>query len=325
MLAVAFRVAYAPIAIGALLVSALSCWRLPDRRHIPALLLACVLPVIGVLGLVGANRMVFADRFPGETFTNRSSGLFLMGVFSPALIASDIRAAGVQVTDAEVATMHLGDYRNRINQVWGSESFWLQPMMNARLHATADYDGRVDAAGHAMVMAALRRDSLAIIGVYLHGLRDEALPEEWRRNIGVELGLHRSLETWFVDYLDQRSDESLTSESPRQESFMTLVLERTIEFYPAWLGLGTVAALVILLGKSSVTSRLASASLLASIVTAPLYSNYVIPRYVILASLLAWLVVPQMLVQLLDAARLRSGVLVQLVASRRRVAIAVGS
>jgi len=290
--AVLFRLAYAPVEAATVLLAVAAHWRRRDWRVVPALAAACLVPLLGIGVLVQANRIVFATRFPGASFTNRSSGVFLMGVFSPALTAADIRRAGVDVTDREVAAMHLDDYANRINQVWGSQPFWLRNVVVRKLGVVDDYDARLDAAGKAMVAASFQRAPWGLASVYLHGLAMYAEPRQWRSHMEAETGLRRPLEPWFVDFLNARLDKPITAQLPEARSLLPPTLIAIAGLYPFVLLAGLAASLRALAGFGAPVLQLPAAAVVACVAVAPLYSTYVIPRYVLAAVFFTWVLLP---------------------------------
>ena len=291
--AVAFRLAYAPIELATLTLCMAASGRKRDRRVLPGLAAACLIPILAVALQTAANRVVFADRFPGAIFANRLARDFVMGVFSPALTAADIRSAGVPVTDAEVARMDLPDYGNRAAQVWGDQPFLLHNVIKSRIGAPNEYDGRYEAAAGAIVAAALRRAPLAFVAVYVESLSLYAEPSEWSRHIDEEMGLHRPLDAWFLSYANGFLNTKLAAASPERRSIWPRALELTVGAYPLLLLAGGLAAVAALAGWGPARHRLPAAALLATVLVAPLYSNYVIPRYVIAAVWFSWLLVPQ--------------------------------
>lgn len=296
--AVAFRIAYVPIELGTTLLAALVSLVAPARRRAVApLLLACLVPLASVVAIGQINGAIFARRFGDGPFVNRLSGVFLMGVFSPALTAGDIRRAGVPVSDAEVAAMRLHDDDNRIAQVWGAQSFWLRNVMAAKLHATGEYDRRVDAAAHRMVVLGAERHPLAFAGVYARGLEAQFSPAAWRLHLVGELGFPRTLDGWFVDDMNRHLRHPIAPGITHRPSPLPHALEAVIGAYPVLLALGLLAASVTLLRASAPGLHLVAAAVIVSFLAAPLYSNYVIPRYLLPSVLFTWLLLAAMAVR----------------------------
>ncbi len=291
--AVAFRVAYVPIELGTAVLAALP--SLARRGTVRPLLLAGLVPLASVVALGQLNGAVFAHRFGDGPFVNRLSGVFLMGVFSPALTARDIRAAGVPVSDAEVAAMRLGGDDNRIAQVWGSQSFWLRNVVAAKLHASGEYDRREDAAAHRMVVVGLEHHPLAFAGVYLRSLEAQFAPAEWRRHLVGELGLTRTLDGWFVDDMNRHLRHPIAADVTHRSSLLPRALQWSVGAYPVLLGWGLIAAVVTLVRSRSTAAHLVAAAVIVTFGATPLYSNYVIPRYLLPAVMFAWLLIPMAL------------------------------
>ncbi len=290
--AVLLRLAYVPVELATIMACMAANWRRADRHMLPKLALLGLVPGLAMATLIGANAYVFADRFPGESFANRSSGVFLMGVFSPALTAADIRQAGVAVSDTEVEGMRLTNYDNRINQVWGSEPFWLRSVVARRLAGADPYDKRVDAAGSKMVAAAFKRAPMSVVGVYMRTLGMYALPSQWLRHIDTELGLHRELDPWFVDSLNLDLAHKIDAKAPERPSALPALLGSVAGWYPVLLVTGLIVAALVLVGLGPVGLRLPAAGVVAVIVVVPLYSTYIIPRYTLPAVYLTWMLLP---------------------------------
>ena len=215
-----------------------------------------------------------------------------MGVFSPALTAEDIRRAGVDVSDAEVAAMRLGDDDNRIDQVWGGQRFWLRHVVESKLHATGEYDRRVDAAAHRMVVLGAERHPLAFAGVYARSLLAQFSAAEWRRHLEGELGLSRMLDAWFVDDLNRHLDHPIGAGITHRMSLLPRLLDATVGAYPVLLGLGLLAAAITLVRDTAPGLPLVAAAVIVAFLAAPLYSNYVIPRYLLPSVMFTWLLLP---------------------------------
>ncbi|MBE7210305.1 MAG: hypothetical protein INR65_04745 [Gluconacetobacter diazotrophicus] len=305
--AVLLRVAYLPVEAGTLLLFAASAWRAGRLRWAGRALVLLLVPAAALGATLEANHLAFGHRFEHSAFTNRLSGVFLAGVFAPALRAEDFRRAGIDVGDAEVAAMQLDQYDARVAQVWGAEPFWMRNVIARHLHASDVYDERTDRAAHRTVMAALRRDPAAVAGVYLHGLALFAEPGEWRRHIDTELGAGHRFAPGTVAFVDAHSFPGITADSPSVPSPLAAVLRDVVGAYPALLGLALLAAAVGLAGPlpagphpsgprptgpADAARRLLGAALVADILAAPLYSNFVIPRYLLAGVFVGWILVP---------------------------------
>ena len=286
--AIMMRIAYMPIEIVTVLLCLAARLLRRERRGFVILLLpALLVPLAGAATLAGANRVVFARTYPGEIFLNRFSGTFLMSVFSPAIAIPDIRAAGIAISDDDFRGMHLEDYDKRTDQIWGTEPFWLRNRILASLHVQG-YDEGADRTASRIVHAAFHRDPAAFARVFATGLLFYAEPSEWARHLDAEMGADRPLSPDFAALLDHWAPDAVTPRSPFGSSFWPRVLARTIRAYPVLLMLGLLVAIWKLATTSSRAVRAVSAGLAADLLTVPLYSSYVIPRYVLAAVLLGW-------------------------------------
>ena len=297
--AVLFRIAYAPIEMLTLILclgrSLLDRARRPRHAlmtdHAQAnglvIMTGLLVPLLGVSFLVAANHVVFQRLYPGELFVNRFSGTFLMGVFSPAITAPDIRSAGIDLSDTEYGKMRITKYDLRNDQIWGSEPYWLRSIILARLHASG-FDSRADRAASKIVRAALRRDPMAFARIYATGLLLYAEPTEWTRHLSTEMGEDRPLSGAFVALINEWVPHALAPSSAMHRSFWPQALGRTVILYPPLLLACLLSTAWLLLTTRDVTTMVISAAFVADVLTVPLYSNYVIPRYVLAAVLLGW-------------------------------------
>lgn len=285
--AILLRIAYLPIeTLTVLLCLAISLLRRERRRFI-ILLPALLVPVLGACTLAGANRMVFMKTYPGEIFLNHYSGTFLMSVFGPTIAISDIRSAGIPVTEDEFRRMRLDDYDKRNAQIWGTEPFFLHNFMLARLHAQT-YDTRADRAASDIVHSALRRDPMAFLRVYANGLLSYAEPSQWARNLNIEMGGDRLLSESFVSLVDFWVPHAVEPRSALRVTIWPRLLARVIFLYPLLLAGGLMTAVWALAATRNLAVRALSAGIVADVLTVPLYSSYVIPRYLLAAVLLGW-------------------------------------
>ena len=237
------------------------------------LALAGLVPLASTVTLGQLNGAVFAGRFGDGPFVNRLSGVFLMGVFSPALTADDIRAAGVAVSDDEVARMQLGNDDERIDQVWGTQDFWLRRVVARRLHATGEYDRRVDRAARRMVVAGVTRHPLDFARVYLRSLAEQFSPARWRLHLEGELGLERPLDAWVVADVNRYAARPISPGITHRITLVPRLLRWSVGAYPVLLGLGLLVAAIALLGPAAPSARLPAASLVVSFLAAPLYGK----------------------------------------------------
>ncbi|WP_419729454.1 hypothetical protein [Lichenicola sp.] len=285
--AILCRIAYAPIEVVTVALCLAAGLLRRDRRAVVLLLPSLLVPVAGGGVLAAANHVVFARQYPGEIFLNRFSGIFLMSVFSPAITAPDIRSAGIAVTDDEVRDMRLEDYDLRTDQIWGTEPYWLRNRILSSLHAQG-YDARADHTASRIVHAAFRRDPAAFVRVYANGLLLYAEPSEWAHHLITEMGMDRALDDSFVGLVGGWVPHALTPRRAFKPSLWPLLLTATIRLYATLLAIGLFGALWMLATTRDRAIRAVSAGLVADLLTVPLYSSYVIPRYLLAAVLLGW-------------------------------------
>ncbi len=287
MAAVFIRVAYAAITLLSVvfLGFAAARLRLPVMRR---LMVAVALPFLAVVALAGANRIVFAEQFPGEFFVNKLSGVFALGIFAPALDAGDFRAAGVDVSDADVAALRLADYDRRGDQIWGTDDTDAQALIKHRL-GLAPYSQIVDRTCARIVAHALWRNPLGFLQVYATTLLFHFEPSEWRKYLDVETGVARSLPQGFVDMMNRLAKPRIAPGITAQPSLMLDAFLWVAPLYPLLLaGTALAAGWHLLLGRQTNPGCLiASAGFLAVVAAGPLYAVYVIPRYMIAAVPLA--------------------------------------
>lgn len=294
--AVFTRVAYVPIAVLTVLIA--GAWSLLYRRAMLGRMgLVLTLPFVAVGALVAANTALFSQRFAGELFLTKSSGIFLLGTFAPALSAEDFRAAGVPVSDAEVALLDLQDYDRRGGQIWGTDERSAQVLIRNRLGLKTDYPADLDSVCLRIVSHAFRRAPFAVAGVYLESLLFHFEPSQWRRFLEHEAGLTRRLPDGFVPFINRIAGPPITADITQARSPVLDAYLRVAPMYPLLLLLGGVAAACwrLLAGPPTMGGVLVGAALLAVLATAPLYTVYVIPRYVIAAIFLVYLLGAEML------------------------------
>ncbi|MFT8243703.1 hypothetical protein [Roseomonas sp. BN140053] len=293
--AVFARVAYAPVALLCLLGLGVGLLRAraavrPRGPALRRLGLTLVLPPLALALLVGANAAVFAGRFPGEVFANKMSGVFLLGTFAPALQAEDFRAAGVAVSDAEVAALDLGNFHKRVRQIWGERGESAHALIRDRLGITEEYSATVDQVSGRILRHAAWRDPLAVARVYAVGLLIYFSPDEWTTFLQEEMGLSRDLPEGFVQRVNAMTDRPL---DPGITGVVTPMLAAFLHLAPAYpllLLCGSIlAAWRLLSGRGDLAELVVSAGLLATVASVPLFSNYVIPRYVLAAVFLSHL------------------------------------
>ncbi|NHN86765.1 hypothetical protein GOB93_19385 [Acetobacter musti] len=282
VLAVFVRVAYVPIEALTLLLFAARALARRDRPGARRALTACLVPVMAAGLLTGANGLIFRDRLPQPFFLNRLSGVFSAGVFAPAIAAEDIRAAGIPVTDEQMRLMRLGDYHLRLAQVWGSDPTWLRQVVMKSCHTTDEYNPAVNTVMGRITRHAFLRNPAAFAGVYLRTLGYYFRPHEWRRDFDTELGLYRPFPPDFVRFLNTWLPfDPVNAETPERMSRLTWILRSCLGLYPVLLMVFTALSAAILIVSGSTALTVPACGILSSVLLAPLYSNYVIPRYIL--------------------------------------------
>ena len=288
--AVFTRVAYAPVILVTAALMLSWSWRRGPAARWRALAVAA-LPVVAAAALAGCNATLFASQLGGQPFVNRLSGTFMMGVFAPALEQRDFTRAGVPLSDQEYRDLQLQDYDKRIAQVWGGTAGARHLVMD-RLGDHDEYSAAVDRTCMAVVVNAFKRKPLTFAKVYLHSLALHFSIGEWRKFFETESGADRPLEAGFVEDFNRRVFTKIYPDITKEPS-LTLSLYRTaLPFYPPFLGLCSAVAVFLLLSRRSGTvEAAASAAFIAALVAAPLYSNYVIPRYVLACVVLGYVLI----------------------------------
>jgi hypothetical protein len=290
--AVFLRISYAVIMeVTVLLIGLLWFPRLSAGRRV-GLGFAAGIPFLAVGLLVAANSVVFAQRFPHETFVLKLSGVFLAGAFAPALQAADFEHAGIPVTPEEFQRLDLGNYDKRDAQVWGPSADDLQQFLRDKLNIHQDYTADVDRAAIRLVESAFLRDPLSVAAVYVSSGWQYLLPSEWRRHVYDEMGLSRPLTAYFLTFFNAYSVPKIVPEITQVRSPIIRVYEAVSSFYPIQLALGCCAALFLVLRqRARPCVAVLSAGLFADLAAAPLYSNYVIPRYILAAIVISYLLI----------------------------------
>ena len=288
--AVFTRVAYALIiGLTVAVVLTWACFRAsaPVRwRAASALLLPCV----AVASLAAANSAVFSQQFGHKPFVNKLSGAFLMGVFAPALAKEDFENAGIHLSDGEFADLELSNFDKRGQQVWGSDARSARFLVMSRLGVSDQYSDVVDKTCRHIALNAVRRNPVGFLGVYLKSVSLYFSYGEWKASLDAETGVNRPLDTVFIKYINHLSTFKLYPDIVREESPMMTMYKLELPFYPIYLIVCLVAALYNLLrNPRGLTEVILSAAFIATFLAAGLYSNNVIPRYVLGSVFLGYL------------------------------------
>jgi hypothetical protein len=290
--AVFMRVAYSLIIEAtSFLILVAFCTRLRGRQWLPALL-GVAIPFLLIGCVIASNGVVFSKQFPGEHFVTKLSGVFLAGVFAPAVSEADFAKADIPITSAEFAKLNLGDYGKRVRQVWNKDPDDLQQFLKDKLGVRQDYDARVDSAATALVKAAAIRAPWGILKVYLVSARLYLEPGQWQRQTYGEMGLSQALPAYFVSYFNDISVMKITPDITAVKSALIRAYQALAPFYPAQIILGLIALITLLVreGRNDVVIIL-GAALIADLVTVPVYSNYLIARYILAALFINYLLI----------------------------------
>ena len=155
-----------------------------------------------------------------------------------------------------------------------------------------------------MVVIGMERHPLAFAGVYARSLLAQFRPAEWRRHLDGELGFPRTLDAWFVDDMNRHLARPIRADITHRMSLLPRALEATVAAYPVLLGFGLLAAAITLVRDTAPGLHLAAAAVIVAFLAAPLYSNYVIPRYLLPAVMFTWLLLAALLSASREAAAL---------------------
>lgn len=305
--AVWVRVAYAVILEATLaLFVVIRLGRLSRRQW--SVILLCVLgPVLALGSIMMANRVVFAERFPHELFVNKLSGVFAAAVFAPALQKQDFAAVGIPITDDEFQRLDLHNYGKRSAQVWGTAPDDLQQFLKDKLGITEPYTQVIDKAASGLVRSAFRRNPFALLEVYFRGSLEYATRKEWRAMRLNEMGLPRPLPDSFVSFWNTYSVFKIDPDITQVRSLLVRYFVATVSLYPFQLLLGLMAAAYLVIReRARIGVALLAAGFVADLAAAPLYSDFVIPRYVLGAIVISYLLMG-LAVQSIVSRRFRNG------------------
>ena len=284
------RVAYAPIIILTVLIVAAEALRY-RQKVLGRLALVLCLPFIAVGLLVAANSFVFAKRFPGELFVNKLSGVMLLGTWAPAVDAADFRAAGINASDADVAALGLTNYDMRGKQIWGSDDTSARILIMHRLGTNDVLAASIDRACSRIVRHALFRNPQGMARVYAVTLLMQFNPSLWHgEGFDIETGITRTLPAGFVGWMNSMAATQITANITQMPSPVFTLYRAVARVYPILLGIGLIIALWRLLGRRrQLGGLMAAAGFIAVLMTVPLYTVAVIPRYAIAAVFLQYL------------------------------------
>jgi hypothetical protein len=302
--AVFTRIVYAMIIEGTLVLTFLVAgWHMSWHRR-ARFACAATLPVLAICLMAASNAMVFAKRFPNEIFVTKLSGDFLAGVFAPALQPVDFARAGVPVTAKQFQSLDLANYGKRLAQVWGSDPDDLHHFLRERLGAQDDYAATLDKTCMRLVKSAFLRDPLAFLAVYLEGAREYLEPSQWIKRLDDEMGINSPLPDGFVAYVNQYAVTKLYPGITVAKTPLLRIYTAVAFLYPLQIVLGLAAALYCMLfQRRHFGLVLLSAALIVDLALAPVYSNYVIARYILAAIALNYVLIAMVVAALLFALR----------------------
>ena len=294
IVAIWVRVAYAVIVeVAVLLIAVMNVGRF-SRRQWLALGLSALAPFLAVASMLAANRIVFAKRFPHELFVNRLSGVLTAAVFAPAVKKSDFDKLGIPITDAEFQRLDLKNYNKRSDHVWGTAHDDLHQFLRDKLGVKAGEGDpmAVDKASSSLIRSAFLRNPFAVAKVYIHGLLEYASPPRWRAQHANEAGLTRPLPDYFVSFWNKYSALKVDPEITRIRSPLVRIFGASLYFYPFLLLLGAMAAgYLIITDRSRLSAVILGAGFVGTLAAAPLYSDYVLARYVLGAIVNSYLLI----------------------------------
>lgn len=262
---------------------------------------ACVLAMApGALGLqLAANRVMFRQEFPHETFVMKNSGVFLAGVFAPALAPADFAKVGAPISQADFDQLDLKNRPLRNAQIWATNHRFLHELLKEKLNTTDDYSAAVDHAAKGLVFGAFRRDPLAVVRVYVQNAADYLTPGRWQDVAGTEMGIDRDLPDDFLNSMNTATAQKLSANLSRLRSVLVREYLALCRFYPIQIALGVAAAIYLLVReRRSASCVFLACAALVTLAMAPLYSVYVIPRYILMTILANYVLIPLAIVSL---------------------------
>jgi hypothetical protein len=290
IVAIFLRIAYVPIVTLTVLLFALILWRRLGRRQRLALGAAALGPFLAVASIVLANWFVFADRYPGELFVDKLSGVLLASTFAPALQPADFEHAGIPITNAQFVELRLANYNRRLAQAWGRSPGDLNQFIKNTLGVEHNYTAVVERAARNLVWSALMRDPAAVAEVYLRNAMLYAQPSEWRGRFNSEMGISRPLPADFIAY-SNRYSAGIDPEITAVRSPLLRLYEAACPFYPLQLLLGIIAAACLVLRERRTAAAVLVAGLVAVLAAAPLYSVELVARYLLGAVVASYLLI----------------------------------
>jgi hypothetical protein len=270
-----------------------------SRRQIAAIVCVLAAAPAGIGLQIAANRAVFRTTFPHETFVMKNSGVFLAGVFAPALAPQDFAKVGAPVSQAEFDQLDLKNRALRNAQIWATAPRFEHQLLKNKLHRQEDYSAEVDRASKALVISAFERNPAGVISVYLQNAAEYLTPSLWRASAEPEMGLDRDLPDSFLDVSNAATARRLPANITRMRSILIKEYLALSGLYPIQIAFGLAAAVFLLIReRRSASCVFLACAAVITLAMAPLYSVYVIPRYILMTVLANYVLIPLALASL---------------------------
>ncbi len=277
------RLAYVPVAfatcLGCVALSFRSGIQIGRRRAFAA----CLAIPLAVLAVAGSNAVVSMPRFRGTPFLNKMSGLYELGVFTPAIRLADINSAGIEMSPATFDAMQLWRYDNRPAQVWSDDTRYLRAYLQKASGYSDVFDARFQSLCHRIVRIGLAHHPQTFVASYLYGLALYLTPKFYVLHFDDEMGLNRDLPAWSVDFLHSFSSSNIGQAAPRARTPLVAVLRAVVPAYFLVMIAGFACAMVILSTSRRWTrgQLVLALGLVFSLLATPIYSHGIKPRYVL--------------------------------------------
>ncbi len=283
------RLAYVPVefatALGCVALSLRPGMRIGRRRA----LAACLAAPLAVLAVAGTNSVVSMPRFRGTLFLNTMSGLYELGVFTPAIRLTDITSAGVAMTPATFDAMQLWRYDDRGAQVWSDDASHLRAYLQKMSGYSDVYDPRFQALCHRIVRIGLADHPQTFVESYLYGLSLYLTPKFYVLHYDDEMGLNKDLPAWSVDFLRSFSSSDVSQASPRARTPLVGLLRTAMPAYFLIMIAGFACAVLVLFSSGRTRGqKVLALGLVFSLLTAPIYSHGIKARYVLAVVVLSY-------------------------------------
>ncbi len=274
------RLAYVPVALA----TCVGCVALSFRPGQPfcrrRALAACLAVPLAVLAVAGSNAAVSIPRFRGTLFLNKMSGLYELGVFTPAIRLADINAAGIEMTHATFDSMALWRYDDRPAQVWSDDTHYLRAYLQKASGYSDVLDPRFQALCHRIVRIGVSHHPQTFVASYLYGLSLYLTPKFYLAHFDDEMGLDKDLPEWSVDFLRSFSHSNISRDTPRALTPLVGLLRAVMPVYFLVMIAGFACAVFILCTRGRPRGHLVLAlGLVFSLLATPIYSHGIKPRY----------------------------------------------